>query len=569
MTHGTPNYQPEREDRSKPEYVLIEESIEALDQEARLAWETWSNAYEAAPDEAKQRIDKFREDFYIATTEAAEKGEAQPSLSSFLAAAEGLPEEYKTGALAYDSVATKIESAARELENHAPEKAIELAKKVKTLEASLDYDKVVTEAFADDGIESINLLYDVCKVIAVRKLLDNPSSLGYYQLKSVEQSLSEYKQNWRERGFLSEEAYKPTEAPAVTLSAKQLAGIEAHINDAYSVRTKYKKFDDLDDNIRSKTHAVLSLAHQIKEAEEVPQNLDDIFMRSGATYNEQLTSALNKRLVQKLSELPAAEFETEIDSEGYAKLVEQARAIDAVEALKNIEVSGSFEGLPFEYSEAELKLFLLASVPAAALAPVKRIQFRPMTKEEYEGDTTSGLHKWSEELNGSEIIISDAKIREYYEYIRELMGDHENAETMATLSAKTECQALIIHEFGHALHEALPVAALKRWEEQRATDQTNVTAYVKHRHDSNHHYRYMEDFADTMALFINQPEKLIIISPVRFNAMRQIFEEFMPSYADVAQKMQEHRITADRMFRASKGLNDEDARNTYLSHEAN
>lgn len=574
MNHeALPNPQ-SQETLPKPEYAAIEASIEALEQEANLAWEAMNNAYETAPDEARQSIDKFQEDFETATTQAVDNGEAQPTLSSFLETAEGLPDEYKTGAFGYESVVTKIESAETELEKYVPENALKVAEKAKKLEASLDYDKVVAEAFADDDrtepsqegvrLSSINLLYDVSKMIAVRKQLDSPTSLDYNRLKSLEHSLAEYEQNWQERGLLREEADKSFEVSDITLTTEQITDIEAHINDVYSVRTKYKKFDN---TIRTKTQSVLALTSQIKESEEAPQNLDDIYMRSGVVYNEQLGTALNKRLTDKLNELPADEFEADIDSKGYAKLVEQARNIDVAEALKSIEVSGSFENLPFEYSEAELKLFLLTSVPETALASVKRIQFRPMTKEEDEEDTTLGLYKWSDELNGSEIIISDAKVKERYEHIQELMGDHENGEAMATLNAKSRMLRTITHEFGHALHEVLPVAALKRWEEQRATDPTNVTAYVKDRHDSNHHHRYMEDFADTMALFINQPEELIITSPVRFNAMRQIFEEYMPVYTDVTQKLQEHRITSDRMIRTNKGLSDEDVKTTYLSHE--
>lgn len=56
-------------------------------------------------------------------------------------------------------------------------------------------------------------------------------------------------------------------------------------------------------------------------------------------------------------------------------------------------------------------------MPTAALASVKCIQFRPMTQEEDKEDNTLGLHAWSDELGGSEIIISDAKVCERYQDI--------------------------------------------------------------------------------------------------------------------------------------------------------
>jgi hypothetical protein len=77
----------------------------------------------------------------------------------------------------------------------------------------------------------------------------------------------------------------------------------------------------------------------------------------------------------------------------------------------------------------------------------------------------------------------------------------------------------------------------------------------------------MEDFADTVALFINRPEELILTSPNRFNGMRQIFGEFMPHYA-ATQELQDQRIGTDRIFRSRIGISDLAAKHTYLSHES-
>lgn len=554
------------------EHVLIEASIEAIDQEANLAWEQMNTAYEGGSEAQKQNIDQLQESYETAATKATEQGEAQPSLASFLEVAD-VPEDYKVGALAYESCTVRAEAAEAELEKHAPEKAAEVKQQGDELTASLDYDKVVAAAFADEDdptpiegmrISSTNLLYDVSKAIGIGKLLEQGgSSPSYQMLKSVEYTLSKYADEWKEKGLVKEAIANP-ETNGVVLSAEQITEIETHIKDVYDVRTKYKKFDS---DIQSKTQAVLSLANQVQEAKQ-SSSVDELFNNSGVVYNEGLSGAVNRRLVQKLGELPAEEFEADIASETYARLVEQARNVNVAEALKNIEVSGSFENLPFEYSEAELKLFLLSSVPATALASLKRIQFRPMTKEEDAEDNTLGFHTWSEELGGTEIVISNAKVRERYESIRQLMSQHKDAELMAQLSAKNRMQQTITHEFGHELHAVLPVAALKRWDEQRTSDPTNVTAYVKDRFDNNHQHRYMEDFADSMALFINQPEILTIISPTRFDAMQQIFEEYMPHYSELTKKLQERRIATDRMVRASNGMSDEDVKSTYLSHEA-
>lgn len=560
---------------STPTYATIESTIEALEEEANSnsTWETMNNAYEASSDEVKQKIDQLEEDYGAAVQRAEDQGEERPSLVSFLSTAEDIPEEFKTGMLAYEASTVKIEAAEKELEKHAPEKAAAVTQKAAELEASLDYDEVVAQAYADDDdttpfegdrLSSINLLSDVSKVIGVRKLLESDTPLTYQRLKSVEHSLETSAAEFAEKGLIREQGEAVAEM-ASPLTDEQIAGVEAHIKDVYELRTKYKKFDG---TLQKKTQAALGLTRQMKERdEEVPTDPDELYTRAKVIYNDGLRAAVNRRLTQKLKELPAEEFEADVNSEAYTQLIEQARGTDVAEALKRLEVSGSLENLPFEFSEAELKLFLLTSVPAAALASVKRVQFRPMTQEEDKEDTSLGLHKWSDELGGSEIIISDVKVRERYQDILELFGDDPNAEQYAQLSARNTMLHTITHEFGHELHEILPVAALKRWEEQRASDPTNITAYVKSRYDSDHMHRYMEDFADTMALFINQPEILTVISPTRFNAMQQIFEEVMPLYPEATKKLQDRRISVDRTARLSRGMSDELVRSTYLSHE--
>jgi len=475
--------------------------------------------------------------------------------------------------LAYEASTVKIEAAEKELEKHIPEKAAAVKQKALELEMSLDYDKVVAQAYADEDNSipfegtryvSIDLLYDVSRVIRVRKLLERDATLTYHQLKSIEYNLDMSAAEYEEKGLFKERVEAVAEVGSM-LTDEQITSLEANIKDVYELRTKYKKFDR---NLQRKTQAVLGLARQMRECdEEAPAVFSELYTKAKIIYNDGLAWAANRRLTRKLRDLPADEFDVDIHSQAYTQSVEQARGTNVVEALKKLEISGSLEGLPFELSETELKLFLLTSVPAVALTSVKRIQFRSMTPDEDKEDNMLGLHKWSEELGGPEIIISDAKVRGCYQDILELLGDDPDAEQYAQLGARNNMLEIITHEFGHELHEVLPIAALKRWEEQRASDPTNITPYVKSRHDSDHVHRYMEDFADTMALFVNRPEVLTVISPTRFNAMQQIFEECMPLYPEATKKLQDRRIAVDRTTRLSNGIPDELVRSTHLSHE--
>lgn len=557
-----------------PAYETIEAAIEVMEQDAYTSWLAMQDAYDSSSQAEQQRIDELMEGFTALVDAAEEEGQKPPSLTVLFETVEGIPEQYKTSVLANEAITAKIEAAENELERYAPEKAAEIAQKAAKLEAGLDYDKTVAQAYVDvddptpfegSRVSSINILYDVGKVVRVRKLLESNSPLTFQQLKSVENSLKALASDFENKGLMREGGDVVDEETPM-LTDDELSSIEAHIEDVYQLRTKYKSFDR---NIRNKVQGVLDLTRQMKDKDDdVPADLDGIFTQAKIRHNEGLGLAMNRRLIQKLKELPADEIETDINSEAYAGLIEEARSVDSFAALQQLEISGSFEKLPFDLSESELKLFLLRSVPAAAIASVERISFRALTKEEDEEDNTRGLHVWSEELGGSEIIISDTKVHEHYQNILELFGDVPFAKQYAQERAKERMFRSIVHEFGHELHEILPLASLKRWEDQRSTDQTNITPYVKDRHDSKHRHRYMEDFADTMTLFINQPEELMVISPTRFYAMRQIFEEIMPIYPEITAKLQIRRIANDKAERLRSGISDEEARSTYLSHES-
>src|SRR5690606_34354542 len=130
--------------------------------------------------------------------------------------------------------------------------------------------------------------------------------------------------------------------------------------------------------------------------------------------NEPLSALVGARVMSEAAKLSANNFEMDTDTEAYKELVEQARSIDTNEALGNIEIAGSFDNLPFEYSEAELRFFLLRYIPPLALKTVKRIEFCPITDEDHAGHGGSaGLHiRYS---GYSTIVISNEDPVETYE----------------------------------------------------------------------------------------------------------------------------------------------------------
>ncbi len=50
--------------------------------------------------------------------------------------------------------------------------------------------------------------------------------------------------------------------------------------------------------------------------------------------------------------------------------------------------------------------------------------------------------------------------------------------------------------------------------------------------------------------------------------MEQIFEEYMPIYAEVTRREQAIKMIINKFFRNESGVSDDDLRRTHLSHEA-
>ena len=86
--------------------------------------------------------------------------------------------------------------------------------------------------------------------------------------------------------------------------------------------------------------------------------------------------------------------------------------------------------------------------------------------------------------------------------------------------------------------------------------------------DSQHYHREMEDFADSLKLFVDKPAILQIISDKRFQAMRLIYETFMPNYEANLKIQQDKKILDQLQLKEAGVTSDQVTIDTYLSHEA-
>jgi hypothetical protein len=547
-----------------PAFAALEMSIAYMQEVGAQALASAHEAYERSSDEVRQEIDKIvalvREQ-----PSTNENQTAQWSYAALLAGRDNIPLGIKTSMLALEEIQDEIEAAQQELEQYTPDKTASVWEKVLQIESQLDYDKVVDTILANNNEVvpevrrqlSMDLLFNVGSFIRARRQLEEGLPFTYQQLQSLERTVLIYEEEWGARGLLEGKREQAND-PDVSFTIEDIVGIDTRIRDTYDL---YRKYKGTNDTIEAQVQTVLNLT---RYAEVL---YDDLGCSPEGRYpngDDGLGAAIIRRLVQTLGELPANDFELDLNSETYKRMVEQIRSVDLARAVNNLIIKGNLDALPFEFSEEDLRVFLYTSVPAAAIASVKKLEFRPLTATENKEGKTLGFNRWSEELGGPEIVISDVQIREHYQAALECLGSIEEAKEQAYISMLET----IVHEFGHELLKLLPLGALKYWDEQCSKDPTRVTAYVKKQFDRVHPHRFMDDFTETNALFITQPETLSIISLPRFRAMERILDEFMPFYSQEIKPILPGHLAARRAERLESGISDEDLRSTYLNYES-
>ncbi len=468
-----------------------------------------------------------------------------------------------------------LKNSGVELAEHASEQAASALDLASDLEARLDYDKLVgalmgREQKLGTGSRSpVNLMYDTMRLHSIRQMLEGGIvGIPAEELEGAKAGLRQFEDDWRGHGLLRSDKDAEHDQNVPQLSANQSRQLVSDLEKAEMLNSRYKfsRTNLLNSEIY---FDITNIARILSSPEVPPKDLNDAFISVSLALNDGLRGALSKQLLAGIRRLPPHDFDVNIDTDRYAAFIERARAIDVDEALGQMEVAGDFAELPFDYSEKRLKEFLGKSIPPVALAGVKRVEFRPMTKEEDGEDGASGYHLYQKEIDGSVVVIATTRLRDIYQ---SAMHDDETesaAESAkwAELSARAAMENTLVHEFGHELHEQLPTAALKRWDDASSSDPVHITRYVKRQFEADNMHAYCEDFADSNELFVMLPEALHSMSSVRYDQMSQLYHELMPTYGEVLEPIQSGRMLSAKLLRQSAGISETEAREGYLRYE--
>ncbi len=239
------------------------------------------------------------------------------------------------------------------------------------------------------------------------------------------------------------------------------------------------------------------------------------------------------------------EWAAHLEPEERARLAAHLKGIDAEKELSRMSVCG-LDKLPVVISEDEIKEHLRRYIPPVAFEGVRTISFayrrergvtdEQLQQEQASGYTPMGHHDHDRTLNNSEIVIWIDWLDKLVPFVSDTIARRKGTEPTQDFYSryiKEQLWPVLDHEFGHALSTVLPVALLRQWHAVDQKDHARVTDYVKWRYDEDHQHRYAEDFAESFAMFINDPARLYDLSALRYLMMYEIFGLTQPGHETV------------------------------------
>ncbi|MEO5499605.1 MAG: hypothetical protein ABIR46_03835 [Candidatus Saccharimonadales bacterium] len=232
--------------------------------------------------------------------------------------------------------------------------------------------------------------------------------------------------------------------------------------------------------------------------------------------------------------LPIHEWAVNLPDAEAENYYDHLASIDLEKELERIKVDG-LELLPFDFSEAELRDYIRSNIPAIALEGLNNIVFRNATEKEIERDSRSNTfngkgvtlahHSHDLSENSADIVVF---VDRYQKSHDDLILKDPN-KLFVDWIVKNQVLDTVAHELAHALHHTLPVSILHEWDQVASDEKVEVTGYVSEMNKLDHNHRYMEDFADSFSLYVNDPRELSTLAGKRYAMMRAIVTKLKPT----------------------------------------
>jgi hypothetical protein len=294
------------------------------------------------------------------------------------------------------------------------------------------------------------------------------------------------------------------------------------------------------------TH-ILDSAAEWEIADNDPSVYDIEELQQAHELNERYRnrhSELYPEAAMRRSLLPTHYWHLEVTDDERLHLERHLRAIDTSKEINRLEIKG-LGFLPFSLSSTEVRDFL-HDIPGVTFEGVTGIYFqeRPPEDRYIKTDESNGRwailaeHQHDFESNDSRIRIRSDAIAAYFKkrYNEALARGEVSVEGKRIAHDAARVQTIehvkdtLVHEFGHAFLNRLPVALLNDWDIavfESLTDQP-VSRYVEVADTLSPGSYPIEDFAESFMLCLLHPDQLAGLAPDRLAAMRALIAATRP-----------------------------------------
>ena len=368
---------------------------------------------------------------------------------------------------------------------------------------------------------------------------EDPNAADFHRLTFIEDTLTQYQQEWTEKGFLQDQA-KPFES---TIPPEQVTDVKKQIIEQIDIVVdNLETFDSLSSTYRPSFEKFVPRTLNLHDIQRVlqfdendpsnkyQQNIK--FLRDDPQFIEEAAYYLQAKTADYAAQGMVRHTPEERDQYVQKRRTEASQRGSALN-FKGFEPSEGREVVVTpEYVQQEIEKI----VPTPFLRGIDSITATKNTREQKDPNVeTIGSFFPKYDTDGKYVsgaievyfgIHKGDRQQQYQEHLDKVkFGEVENGDETWL---KSEFVSVVAHEIGHRIHYELTLDEMLGWEATVENDPVNVSEYVSRTRARDKMLAKKEDFAESFKLFTANPAMLLAYSPDRF----RYFHAVVSSYLD-------------------------------------